>query len=242
MKFIKSNIKQFIHSLIVIIVSLSIVFSAGVFFKSFSYYEVVKYFIFGFAILIPIVVILGFISQAHNKRVLLEKYNLITQNYERREGIIADILIIKKFRRKNHSCEAIFSFFPIIKDLNSDKFYLSIGEKLTRKYGYSYQGKVFSTLEYKLLNSYSEEVKVGDHAYFYIKEEVGEIFLNDKTFDIDGVKYTYYGKINDTKLMHQKGDFLVFNESSDDFINTLNNSILFEGVVEFDNEPFENLL
>lgn len=102
-----------------------------------------------------------------------------------------------------------------------------------------------STLGYKLLDSDYNEINIGDSVKIYVNKEITTLQNNNGMISIDDVEIKYWGKISNGTLLEQKGFYLLFNEVDDNFLDTVNNITLFEGVLDFDtivkNKPSKNL-
>lgn len=91
-----------------------------------------------------------------------------------------------------------------------------------------------SPLKYNLLNTNGNEINIGDSVKIYVKREIKKLQNNNSMINIDDKAYKYCGKITDYKLIEERGNYLFFNETSDNFLEEIDNITLFEGVLDFD--------
>lgn len=153
-----------------------------------------------------------------------------------RNAIVVDFLIYKKIKYKRNELDDFqFSCFPIIKDLENNKLYVSLTQYDYSKYLFYYKYYTYKPLECKLKNMKGNQITIGDCAKYFLNREIGKFNIIENKLSIEDNYYTYFGKIYNSTLMEQKGDNLLFNVHYDNALDLLRDVIVFEGIIDFEN-------
>lgn len=184
-----------------------------------------------------IIYIISFIIISIYRYNKTQKYiNQIIQEVPPRKGIITDVLIYVVITRRYTSNEKDrhfrYEYCPIVKDINTNKLYVSLkNENLNI---ISYGPSIISPISYVLKSLKNKEIKIGDQVNIHLKNENGKINKCNDSICISENNYKYKGKISNFKLMDYNEKYLLFNETSDNFLEDLNNINIFEGIIDFD--------
>lgn len=164
------------------------------------------------------------------KRRIVKK---IIQEIPPRTGIITDMLIdIRIIGKGIETITYNINFCPIIKDLGNKKLYVSF-ENLNINSSVS-GPSASEPIEYILKSLKGNEIKIGQHVNLHIQKEKRKILAYNRYVTINETEYKYMGKISDFLLKKYDETELLFNVSSDNFLNELKELIIYEGVVDFD--------
>ena len=186
--------------------------------------------VLAFIIFIILIVILYIYSSIKEKKKIEEIMNTV----EPHDGVLEDILLFKYFTWSNDSYEARLKVYPIIRDLNNKKKYLSVNFHCIGTYKYSYYWSVFTKFKYELTNNNSEKVNIGDHCRIYVKKENGNLKLENDSIKIYDELCNYKGKLDGNNIISTSGGNLLFNVEKENFLEDINNITLFDGIVDFD--------
>ena len=184
-----------------------------------------------------IIYIISFIIISIYRYNKTQKYiNQIIQEVPPRKGIITDVLIYVEITRRYTSDEIdryfCYEYCPIVKDINTNKLYVSLKNENINII--SYGPSIISPISYVLKSLKNKEIKIGDQVNIHLKNENGKINKYNDSICISENNYKYKGKISNFKLMDYNEKYLLFNETSDNFLEDLNNINIFEGIIDFD--------
>ena len=151
-----------------------------------------------------------------------------------RKAVLFDILIYI-----NESSTAVdepndyyIYFYPIIKDNKTNKLYIMPKKYDYGKYKfkYTYQRFISFHLNFQLKSDKGKDVNIGDSVTFYLNNEMNKCEINDNKVNFDRMKTTYDGKFeNGGKILSG-----IYNVSSENFLDILKDTIICEGVIDFD--------
>ena len=158
----------------------------------------------------------------------------ILRNVTPHNAILYDILIYKYFTSTNGSYEARYKLYPIILDKVNNKKYVSFGDYNFGLYGYTYELFVLSNLKFELTSKHNKKVNIGDSCKIYINREIEKLYTENNTVKLVDKQCKYIDKVENSKIIDQLGYNLIFNVSSENFLDEINNITLFEGIIDFD--------
>ena len=132
-----------------------------------------------------------------------------------------------------------YYFYPIIRDVVDNSLHvatkgyshtvynsMSIGGLAPLDFNFSYD--IYSPKTGK-------RIKIGDYVDLYIVKEVKKLqVVNGNQIQIDDIEYRYFDKIENLKKYKLLGHHMLFNEVSDNFLDEVNDMILYEGLIDFD--------
>lgn len=199
-----------------------------------------------FIVIIIIFFIIAFIQSTQKKKLL--KSTL--ENTPGKKGVIVDFLIYKTAgHHGRHEPPYIYTgirinslryyVFPIVKDLETQKTYVTILKHNHSKYKTKWQMHLNAPLDFHLLSSNQTMINIGDIVNMYIFEELGQfnIDFENNYLEFESVKYKYAGKNDESFLIKQNHSNTLINVVSYDFLNLLKDTIIFEGSIDVDDSP-----
>lgn len=172
--------------------------------------------------------ILTLIDYKKNKRIIKSTI----QEIPPRMGIITDMLIYIHIIGNGADMDYHIKICPIVKDLGNKKLYVSF-ENLNIKI-LSSGPDAYAPMEYILRSLKGNEIKIGQRVNLHIKKEKRKILAYNKFVTINEIEYKYMGKISEFLLKDYNERALLFNDTSDNFLNELKELNIYEGIVDFD--------
>lgn len=198
-------------------------------FKTFSIPTCDEFFSSGTTWLI-IILIISFVSLfIYADKKQKEKIEYIKNNFPVVHGKVVDILIYIRYGKKNNQ----YYLYPIIQNLDNNKYYVFFNGYGIKKWSSSVTHSVFSSLKYNLYVN-GKDINIGDDVRFYITKEIDTFKKINETLIFKNIKYTYYGKVFDKKVpVNMLSNRYLLNESREDFLEMINDMIIFDGFIDF---------
>ena len=115
----------------------------------------------------------------------------------------------------------------------SKRFYVFFKNYGIKNWNYFYSHSIFSPLKYKLYHN-GKKINIGDTVKFYITKEIGTFKINEDMLEFENIKYKYFGmnSENGNSFNFLSRDILL-NETQNDFLNMINDIIIFDGFINF---------
>lgn len=161
-----------------------------------------------------------------------QKIENIKNTYPEVKGVIVDILIYEDLSQKEHK----HKFFPIVESFDDNKFYLFFDGYGIKNYTSSLSHFLLSNLTYNLYSSKNKPIEVGNFVKFYIIQEISKLKNINGSIEINNKIYKYRGKLSDNNSLQFRSGISLFNEKQDNFLDNVDNMVLFDGLIDFDAE------
>ena len=153
-----------------------------------------------------------------------------------REAILVDMLIyVKDWSMRDNPGKYRLHFYPIIKELLTNKIYIIPEEYNYSNYRISFRYWTFLSFKFKfnMVSYKGKSINIGDKVNFYLNNEFNKCEVIDNKILINETKSVYYGKC-DTEVNHNF-DSLFFNSYYDNILEILKETIICEGIIDIDN-------